>query len=293
LRDSAELWAWLAISHISGIGPARFHQLRSFNEPFASWFNAQTLNALGRARICQVVKTPMLDQNAIGLDWDWAQQPGQALISYLDPRYPAYLKEISTPPPLLYVKGAVETLHMPAIGIVGSRVPTPEGRGHAYRFARELTEHGYCIVSGLAKGIDTAAHAGACAKNGRTIAVLGHGLDTIYPIENTGLAQSILRNGGALLSEFPIGVGPMRAHFPRRNRIISGLSFGVLVVEAAEKSGSLITAHYAMEQGREVFALPGAIGVLQSQGCHQLIREGATLIENIAQIQEALHWAIR
>lgn len=211
------------------------------------------------------------------------------LISVEDKRYPALLKTTHQPPPLLYAQGNVENLSLPQLAIIGSRNPSSSGRENAFRFARELTKTGFAITSGLAIGIDGAAHQGALAENnGKTIAVLGSGIDKIYPRRHQALAAKILDSDGTLLSEFPMSTDPHASHFPRRNRIISGLSLGVLVIEAAIKSGSLITARFAMQQGREVFALPGSIHNPLSRGCHSLIKDGATLVENVQDIKEPI-----
>ena len=181
------------------------------------------------------------------------------------------------------MKGNIEFLHMPALAIVGSRNPTQAGRRNAFEFARHLGAAGFCIVSGLAEGIDTAAHRGALAAGAATIAFLGHGIDRVYPASNHELAHQIAAHG-ALVSEFPLGTHPDRSLFPQRNRLISGISLGTLVVEAARRSGSLITARCAGEQGREVFAIPGSIHNPLSRGCHKLIRQGAKLVETAEDI---------
>jgi DNA processing protein len=217
----------------------------------------------------------------------WADEAGHSILTPASPDYPPLLKEIPGPPDCLYVDGQVDALHLPALAIVGSRNPTRQGRQTAYEFARHLGRSGFCIVSGLAQGIDTAAHEGALDGGGQTVAFLGHGVDTVYPASNRSLAARII-GSGALCSEFPLGASPRREHFPQRNRLISGLSLGTIVVEAARKSGSLITARLASEQGREVFAIPGSIHNPLSRGCHQLIRQGAKLVESAADIVDEL-----
>ncbi|MDH3613504.1 MAG: DNA-processing protein DprA [Gammaproteobacteria bacterium] len=209
---------------------------------------------------------------------EWLQDPRHRLISRGDDDYPELLEQIPGPPSLLYVKGDPDVLHMPALAIVGSRNPTQGGARNAFEFARHLGRTGFCIVSGLAEGIDTAAHRGALDAGAATVAFLGHGIDRVYPASNHGLAHEIARHG-ALVSEFPLGTHPGKSHFPQRNRLISGMSLGTLVVEAARRSGSLITARLAGEQGREIFALPGSIHNPLARGCHQLIRQGAKLVE--------------
>ena len=209
--------------------------------------------------------------------------------------YPAQLKQITKPPLLLYIRGDLNCLHLPQIAVVGSRRMTAGGNNHARSWANYLAQHGFTITSGLALGIDASAHRGALqgsslqAERGKTIGVMATGIEHIYPARNTQLAQQIIDGGGALVTEFPLGTQPRPAHFPQRNRIISGLSLGVLVVEAAVKSGSLITAKYALEQNREVFAIPGSINNPQSKGCHQLIKQGATLVESVTDIVDELH----
>lgn len=201
--------------------------------------------------------------------------------------YPKLLLEIPNPPELLFVKGSVELLHQPQIAIVGSRNASPIGLETAYDFAHSLSQSGLIITSGLALGIDGAAHQGALAANCPTIAVIGTGVDKVYPYQHTSLAEKILNNG-AIVSEFPLGTTPAPHNFPRRNRIISGLCLGTLVVEASAKSGSLITAKLAADQGREVFAIPGSIHNPTSKGCHQLINLGAKLVQNIDDILSEL-----
>lgn len=212
-------------------------------------------------------------------------------IHLLDPHsehYPHLLREIRRAPPLLYVWGDPTVLSLPQIAVVGSRSPTPGGRDNATQFARELASAGVTITSGLALGIDIAAHQGTLSANGKTIAVLGTGIDQIYPQRHFQIAQEIVNHGGAVITEFPLGVQPLPANFPQRNRIISGLSLGVLVVEAAVKSGSLITARYALQQNREVFAIPGSIHNPLSRGCHALIKDGAKLVETAQDIVDEL-----
>lgn len=217
----------------------------------------------------------------------WLERPDNHLISLSDPDYPPLLREIDHPPPLLFVHGDPASLRAPQIAIVGARNPSLGGRDTARQFAAHLAGSGIVITSGLALGVDAEAHRGALAAPGRTIAVMGTGLDRIYPARHRELAHAIAE-GGALVSEFPLGTPALAGHFPRRNRIISGLSLGTLVVEAALQSGSLITARLAVEQGREVFAIPGSIHNPLARGCHALIRQGAKLVETAADILEEL-----
>ncbi|MDJ0938655.1 MAG: DNA-processing protein DprA [Woeseiaceae bacterium] len=210
---------------------------------------------------------------------EWLAAPDQSVVKLESGGYPELLSQIDSAPHLLYVKGDAQVLDMPAIAIVGSRNPTSTGRRNAFEFARYLASSGFLIVSGLAEGIDAAAHRGALEAGMPTVAVLGTGVDVVYPAKNHELAHAIAANG-ALLSEYALGTGPRRWHFPERNRVISGLALGTLVVEAARQSGSLITARLAAEQGREVFALPGSIHNPLARGCHRLIRDGAKLVES-------------
>ncbi len=212
-------------------------------------------------------------------DMDWLSANQIQVLDTDSEYYPKLLLEVRRAPPILYVMGDPKVLALPQIAVVGSRNPSPSGRDNASRFAADLAANGVTITSGLALGVDAAAHQGALAVNGTTIAVLGTGIDRIYPQRNRQLAGQIVRSGGAVISEFPLGTEPQPSNFPQRNRIISGLSFGVLVVEAAIKSGSLITARYALQQDREVFAIPGSIHNPLSRGCHALIKDGAKLVE--------------
>jgi len=215
-------------------------------------------------------------------------RPATHLLTPADAGYPALLREIASPPPQLFVRGNVDALALPQLAIVGSRNATPSGAETAHNFASHLAASGFCITSGLAEGIDAAAHRGALAAAGRTIAVCGTGLDITYPRQHEQLADDIIASGGALVSEFAPGTPVHRANFPRRNRLISGLSVGTLVVEASLRSGALITARHAMEQGREVFAIPGSIHNPVARGCHRLIRNGAKLVETADDIVEEL-----
>ena len=217
----------------------------------------------------------------------WLQHDRHHLLAFGTDDYPELLTQIPGAPLILYVNGRIDALHMPSLAIIGSRNPTEGGRRNATEFSRHLARQGFAIVSGLAKGIDTAAHSGALEAKGTTLALLGHGIDRVYPANNRALAHAISENG-ALVTEYPLGSPPERRHFPERNRLISGLSLGTLVVEAARRSGSLITARLAADQGREVFALPGSIHNPLSRGCHALIKQGAKLIETAGDITREL-----
>jgi DNA processing protein len=234
------------------------------------------------ARILERNKGPEVEKTL-----QWAARAGHALLTLADTEYPQQLLEIPDPPALLYVTGDVKLLSSSALAVVGSRNATPQGMKNAQSFARTLSEAGLAIVSGLALGVDSAAHRGGLEGRGSTIAVLGTGIDIVYPGRNQALAEEIASRG-ALVSEFALGAPPNAANFPRRNRLISGLARGCLVVEAALDSGSLITARLAAEQGREVLAIPGSIHSPLSKGCHALIKQGAKLVESAQDVLEEL-----
>lgn len=219
---------------------------------------------------------------------NWATKSGNHLLSPDDSAYPSLLKEIPAAPLLLYCRGELDAMELPQLAMVGTRHPTYAGKDSAARLCGELVACGLAITSGLALGIDGVCHQQALAAGGVTLAVLGSGLDCLYPKRHQGLAMEILEQGGLLISELAPDKGPLAEHFPRRNRIISGLSLGTLVVEAAEQSGSLITARYALEQGREVFAVPGALQNTQAAGCNRLIQQGAKLVLTAADVMEEL-----
>lgn len=279
---------WLALWRTAKIGPAHFLKLLTIFPELAELFAAsdKALSALGLSNeIIQSIKNP--DWRSVDLDLRWAEGKNNQIITYHHPHYPQQLKQIAAAPPLLFIKGQVEPLQASQLAIVGSRNPTQMGIEHAQDFAQKLAQSGLVITSGLALGIDAAAHRGALQAGVPTIAVLGCSLDRIYPPSHTKLAEQISENG-ALVSEFPLGTRPRAEHFPQRNRIVSGLSLGVLVIEATLRSGSLITARLAGEQGRDVFAIPGSIHNPLSRGCHALIRQGAKLVETIADVLEEL-----
>ncbi len=279
---------WLALHRAPGIGNRRCLKLLSEFESPATIFEAGAdhLRSIGLPpESIDYLVNP--DWGAVDDDLDWLAQPGNSIVTCRDPHYPVLLKEISDPPSLLFIHGDPDYLSQPQLAIVGSRNPSHDGRSLAAEFAAHLACCGLTITSGLASGIDAASHRGALHARGGTVAVTGTGLDRVYPARHRDLAHQIAENG-ALLSEFPPGTGPLAANFPRRNRIISGLSLGTLVVEAALRSGSLITARAALEQGREVFAIPGSIHNPLTRGCHALIREGAKLVETGDHILEEL-----
>lgn len=282
---------WLRLEQAAGVGRRSVHALLAvFGTPGAilragpAALGAHVTPAQARA-ICAPV-TPAL-ATLIDATLAWLAAPDHHLVTCDDPRYPPALAEIPDPPLLLYVSGRVELLAQPLIAVVGSRNASVQGRVDAESFAAALSGAGLCVVSGLALGIDTAAHEGALRGAGSTIAVVGTGLDRVYPARNRALAHRIAAQG-CIVSEYPLGMPPLAANFPRRNRIISGLAAGVLVIEAAAQSGSLITAQLAAEQGREVFALPGSIHSALTKGCHRLIREGAQLVETVDDVLMAM-----
>jgi DNA processing protein len=287
-KSTDDLISWLTLQHATGVGPASCRRLlERFATPSAVRDAGQDgLLACGLSRnAADFIRQP--DMQVIGRDLDWLEQAGNHLLTLNDPDYPPLLAQIPDPPMVLYVHGKTDILGLPQLAIVGSRNPTAPGQRSATEFASHLAAAGLTITSGLALGIDTAAHRGALAIDGVTIAVMGTGLDRVYPAANKQLAHDIAENG-ALISEFPIGTAPRPENFPQRNRIISGLSLGTLVVEAAQRSGSLISARLSSEQGREVFAMPGSIHNPLARGCHALIRQGAKLVETAQDIIEEL-----
>ncbi|NNJ94208.1 MAG: DNA-protecting protein DprA [Halobacteria archaeon] len=279
---------WLAVLHAPGVGSATFHRLLdTFGSPsLAVRAPAGELHRLGlTSAAVDAVRRP--DRAALDRDLEWSQHDDNHIITCLDDAYPPLLRQLPDPPPLLYAHGRVELLGEPQLAMVGSRNPTRSGLQTATDFARHLGAAGLVITSGLALGVDAASHQGALDAEGATVAVAGTGLDRVYPAAHRDLARAIASTG-VLVSEFPVGTPPLAENFPRRNRIISGLSLGTLVVEAALRSGSLITARLAAEQGREVFAIPGSIHNPLARGCHRLIREGAKLVETAQDVIDEL-----
>lgn len=285
------LGAWLALSAVRGLPPAVLRELVcAFGD--ARTLLAQPLNTVAeRAGFEAAHAVAAAAQVDVGEQLErtraWCETPGHAILALDDPAYPAALLTMHDPPPLLYVRGRLEALHAPGIAIVGSRNATPQGMDDARRFARELAAAGFVVVSGLALGIDAAAHRGALEGGGETVAVVGTGADVVYPAQHVALARDIVLRG-AIISEWPPGTPARPAHFPQRNRLIAGMSAGVLVVEAAQRSGSLITARLANEMGRDVFAIPGSIHAPLARGCHGLIKDGAKLTESPDDILEEL-----
>lgn len=281
---------WLALALTPGLGPTRIKKL---TEQFGA------VERIFQASLTELESTGMPAMSAqslaTGKSLELAQEEcgkaaglGATILALSDPEYPRRLREIYDPPVILFVKGSVELLSRPGIAMVGTRHPTPYGTGMAERLATDLSARGLTIISGLARGIDTASHRGAVAAKGRTIAVLGTGIDVIYPKENSRLAEQMLALGGALVSEFPLGTAPTPQNFPIRNRIISGMSAGVLVVEAAEYSGTRITSRCALEQNRDVYAVPGNVTNKNSWGPNTLIKQGAKLVATWEDVWEEL-----
>ncbi len=283
-----ELRDWLALLHAPQVGAVTYARLlQHFHSPSAV-FQASIIEwkALKlRPDTIQYLQRP--DWDAVSRDQAWLAKADNHLITLHHPEYPQSLREIHDPPPVLFVHGDCELLATPQLALVGSRHPTRDGESNAKAFAEHLSLSGLTITSGLAAGIDTASHQGALAGSGKTIAVCGTGLGRVYPASNRELAHQIAKQG-ALISEFSPDTPAKAENFPRRNRIISGLSLGILVVEAAVKSGALLTAQHAVEQGREVFAIPGSIHNPLARGCHTLLKQGAKLVETAEDILEEL-----
>ncbi len=276
---------WIALQRVPGLGPVTLTRLlQQHGSPESVLSQSRHLSGLSE-KVLDGIRHP--DWQQVEADMAWLDHDDRYLITIEDKRYPPLLREITDPPMMLYVQGDVSLLSQWQLAVVGSRSPTPSGRNTAYDFSRYLASGGLTVTSGLATGIDGVAHQGALAAGGKTIAVVATGLDRVYPAQHRELAHQIVEQG-AMVSEYPLGTSPRPELFPRRNRIISGLSLGTLIVEAALKSGSLITARMAMEQAREVFAIPGSIHNPLSRGCHQLIREGAKLVETADDILEEL-----
>jgi DNA processing protein len=288
--NPSELKSWLALSTVPKVGSVRLVSLvKHFGSPKAVLSAPEKeLDAfpdVGRI-IASNIKTKV-DWKLVGKQLELMEKNQVQLLTFKDEAYPENLKAIYDPPPFLFIKGEIEERDRNAIAIVGSRAASPYGKKIAEKIGRELAKRGITIISGLAWGIDSIGHLAALKENSRTIAVFGSGLDVIYPSENRKLAEKIIRNG-AILSEFFMGTKPERPNFPRRNRLISGLSLGVVVIEAGPKSGALLTAQHALEQNREVFAVPGNIGAKTSEGTNKLIKEGAKLVTKVEDILEEL-----
>ncbi len=279
---------WLTLEAVPGLGPDAVRRLLEVFPDVASICQAKAtqLAPLVGEKLARGIAAgvePALLQPGL----DWLAGPENHLVTWDSPAYPRQLRDLADAPAWLYLKGDPDWLARPMLAIVGSRNATPQGLRDAEAFAEALSQAGLTIVSGLALGVDAAAHEGGLRGLASSVAVVGTGLDRVYPARNRDLAHR-LAAGGAIVSEFPVGTAPKRGHFPRRNRLISGLSLGVLVVEAALQSGSLITARLAGEQGRDVFAIPGSIHSSLSKGCHRLIKQGAKLVESAQDVLEEL-----
>ena len=289
-RNEDAVSDWLAAIYIKSLSVKQMLQLRKHFDSLHHLYCAT------RSELCSLKLTPEQIKEIKHLNWqqvksdmEWiAASDAHHIIHLFDNRYPPMLKEISDPPLVLFVKGDYRLLKSAQIAIVGSRCATPLGRGIAFQLAAAFTQYGLVVTSGLALGIDSAAHEGALHDDGNTIAVTGCGLNHTYPRSNRPLVDKILLQGGAIISEFPLNTPPLARHFPRRNRIIAGISDGVTVIEAALRSGSLITARLAAEFGRDVFAVPGAIHQPLSKGTHQLIKQGAKLVETPEDVLEEI-----
>jgi DNA processing protein len=292
--SDARVAAWLRLERTCGIGP------RTASKLLDAFGSVESILDAGRDELAALIgpaqlrslKAPALGdtEQLIEATLRWRAQPGHHVLALGEPGYPELLANIPDPPLLLYIKGRVELLDAPMLAMVGSRNASVQGKANALAFAEALSGAGLCIVSGLALGIDAAAHEGALKGGGSTVAVVGTGPDLVYPARNRALCERIAAQG-CIVSEYPVGTPPLPGNFPKRNRIISGLAAGVLVVEAAAQSGSLITARQAAEQGRDVFAIPGSIHAALAKGCHILIREGAKLVDTAADVLEAMAWS--
>ena len=291
VNAASRLSAWLRLERTAGVGPRTAAVLLdAFGSPeaiFTAGFDALAAYVSpAQARALGLPPSPQT-QAILEATLRWLEAPGHHVLVLGEPGYPALLAQIPDPPLLLYIKGEMALLAGPALAMVGSRNASQQGKANAEAFAGALSGAGLRVVSGLALGIDAAAHAGALRGPGGTVAVIGTGPDLVYPTRNRALFERIAAEG-CIVSEYPVGTPPLPGNFPKRNRIVSGLAAGVLVVEAAARSGSLITARQAAEQGREVFAIPGSIHAALSKGCHLLIREGAKLVDSAADVLDAL-----
>ncbi len=290
-ETDAERGALLALALCEGIGAVSFHRLlEAFGSPEAvfaapEWELKEAYPRIGAGALIALRRGP--DLRLVEQQESECRLHGVRLVTFRSPDYPDPLRELPQPPPILYMKGRWQPSDRRALAVVGTRRPSPYGEKSARAFGLRLAEAGWTVVSGLARGVDTLAHEAALRGGSRTLAVLGSGLDRLYPRENHDLARRIAGNG-CLISEYPMGMEPLPENFPRRNRLISALSYGTLVVEAGNDSGALITAEYALEQGREVFAVPGAIMAAGTRGTHGLIKQGAHLVDNVQDILDVL-----
>jgi DNA processing protein len=282
LNIDDSLKAWIALSLVRGLGGEGARRLlMEFGSPEAVYAAPiRSLKSLVKSEVASEIGNGGIVDENIAPVLSWLADDNNRVVTLADSDYPQALLNIPDPPLLLYAKGRLDLLNRPALAVVGSRNATPQGIHNAEAFARSLSDAGLCIISGMAQGIDAAAHRGALSGRGNSIAIIGTGLDKVYPAANRELAHMLAKQG-ALISEFPLGTPPLAANFPRRNRLISGMSLGCLVVEASLQSGSLITARLALEQGREVFAIPGSIHAPQSKGCHALLAKLAETAQDI------------
>ncbi|HUI84060.1 MAG TPA: DNA-processing protein DprA [Candidatus Binatia bacterium] len=281
---------WLALSLTPGVGPGRGHRIVQQFGGIERLFSASLTELEGAGLSAAAAQSIALGKSLelAGTEYDHVREVGASILVAGDAGFPKRLLEIYDPPLVLYLKGSSEVIDQQGIAIVGTRHPTPYGIGMAERLACDLAARGLIIFSGMARGIDTAAHRGALKGNGRTVAVWGTGIDVVYPKENQKMTEQILASGGAVISEFALGTFPAPQNFPIRNRLISGISIGVLVVEAGEYSGTRVTARCALEQGREVFAVPGNVTNKLSWGPNTLIKQGAALVATWEDVWEEL-----
>jgi len=288
MQLDATLASWIVLSRVPGLGNEGLRRLlQAFGSPEAVLSTpVSSLSTYVKPAVAHAI-TGQVDDSVFEPVCNWLNDPLNRILSIADKEYPQQLLNTVDPPLLLYVKGRIDLLNTRALAVVGSRNATAQGIRNAESFSQSASDAGLCIVSGMAHGIDAAAHVGGLQGKSSSIAVVGTGLDKVYPAANRNLAHRLAETG-VIISEFPLGTPPLAANFPRRNRIISGLSLGCLVVEASLQSGSLITARMALEQGREVFAIPGSIHSPQSKGCHALIKQGAKLVESANDILEEL-----
>lgn len=291
MQMNQDIESWLRLGLTEGVGAGTLRRLLvAFGDPAEVLAASQlALEGVVKKTVAAGIFQRKVDEEKLARTLKWLEDPLNSLITLADPDYPELLLNITDPPPLLYFKGRRQFLARPAMAIVGSRNATPQGLANADAFAEAASNAGFCVVSGLAQGIDTAAHQGGLRGISSSMAIVGTGLDLVYPSKNHELAHKLANEGG-LISEFPLGTPAMSRNFPRRNRIISGVCHACLVVEATLHSGSLITARLALEQGREVMAIPGSIHSPLSKGCHALIKQGAKLVESIQDILDELHY---
>ena len=284
----ASLASWISLSQTPGLGNEGLRRLlQAFGSPDSVLTaSVSSLSKYVKPAVAQAVAAGV-DDSVFSSVAEWLEDPANHIFTIADAEYPQFLLNTGDPPLLLYVKGRLDLLNSKSLAVVGSRNASAQGLRNAQAFANSISDAGLCVVSGMAHGIDASAHLGGLQGRGSSIAVVGTGLDKVYPAANRELAHRLAQEG-TIISEFPLGTPPLAANFPRRNRIISGLSLGCLVVEASVQSGSLITARMALEQGREVFAIPGSIHSPHSKGCHALIKQGAKLVETARDILDEL-----